>query len=79
MISGLVTLLAVFVTFKLLPSEKEIERQLQRQYSTGDPQFRRSMGVLLGPPPRAGVKVHENRPWTEKLHGEFAAIFGSQL
>lgn len=46
----MLTLLSVFLVFNFMPSEKKIERQLQRSYSTDDPQFRRSMGVLLGPP-----------------------------
>ncbi|MGZ8358103.1 MAG: cardiolipin synthase [Telluria sp.] len=57
LISSVVTLLAVFLTFNLLPSEKKIERQLIREYNTADPQFRRSMGVLLGPPIIEGNKV----------------------
>ena len=57
LISSLVTLAAVFLVFNLLPSEKKIERQLMQEYDTGDPQFRRSMGVLLGPPIIEGNKV----------------------
>ena len=57
LISISLTLLAVFLTFNFMPSEKKIERQLQRMYSTEDPQFRRSMGVLLGPPIIEGNKV----------------------
>ena len=44
------TLLAVFLALNLSPGEKRIERQLRHQYNVEDPQFRRSMGVLLGPP-----------------------------
>jgi cardiolipin synthase len=54
---SLITLAAVFLLFNLMPNEKKIERQLARQYSTHDPQFRRSMGVLLGPPIIEGNKV----------------------
>ncbi len=57
LITCAVTLLAVFLTFNFMPSEKKIERQLQRLYSPEDPQFRRSMGVLLGPPIIEGNKV----------------------
>lgn len=57
LISCIVTLAAVFVALNLTPSEKRIERPLQRQYSTEDPQFRRSMGVLLGPPILDGNRV----------------------
>ncbi len=37
--------------------EKKIEQKLDRLYSIEDPQFRRSMGVLLGPPLLEGNKV----------------------
>ncbi|MGZ5200261.1 MAG: cardiolipin synthase [Telluria sp.] len=40
-----------------MPSEKKIETQLTRQYDASAPQFRRSMGVLLGPPIVEGNKV----------------------
>ena len=57
LISCTLTLLAVFLTFNFMPGEKKIERQLQRLYGIDDPQFRRSMGVLLGPPILEGNKV----------------------
>jgi cardiolipin synthase len=40
-----------------MPSEKKIDTQLVRQYDASDPQFRRSLGVLLGPPIVEGNKV----------------------
>ena len=57
LIACIVTLFAVFLTFNFMPSEKKIERQLQRLYNLDDPQYRRSMGVLLGPPIVDGNKV----------------------
>ena len=56
-ISVCLTLLSVFLVFNFMPSEKKIERQLQRLYTAEDPQFRRSMGVLLGPPILDGNRV----------------------
>lgn len=53
----MLTLLSVFLVFNFMPSEKKIERQLQRLYDVRDPQFRRSMGVLLGPPIVDGNQV----------------------
>ncbi len=44
------TLVVVVLGQNLMVGEKHIQRQLERLYSTADPQFRRSMGVLLGPP-----------------------------
>ena len=57
LITCALTLFAVFLTFNFMPSETKIERQLQRLYTVEDPQFRRSMGVLLGPPILEGNKV----------------------
>ncbi|MFB9246200.1 cardiolipin synthase [Massilia antarctica] len=57
LISCILTLLGVFLVFNFMPSEKKIERQLHRMYNTDDPQFRRSMGVLLGPPILEGNQV----------------------
>ena len=51
------TLFAVFLTFNFMPSEKKIQRQLERSYGIHEPQFLRSMGVLLGPPILEGNKV----------------------
>ncbi|MEO8600348.1 MAG: cardiolipin synthase B, partial [bacterium] len=57
LIASILTLVAVFIVLNLLPGEKRIETQLLRQYNTDDPQFRRSMGVLLGPPILEGNAV----------------------
>jgi len=57
LVTCLVTLFAGFITINLLPGEKRIEIQLAHQYDTADPQFRRSLGVLLGPPILEGNTV----------------------
>ena len=51
------TLVLGVLALNFMPGEKQIERQLTRQYDTRDPQFRRSLGVLLGPPILEGNKV----------------------
>ena len=57
LITSILTLLAGFLALNFMPSEKQIETQLTRQYDIHDAQFRRSMGVLLGPPIIEGNKV----------------------
>ncbi|MFL6671975.1 MAG: cardiolipin synthase [Massilia sp.] len=57
LITSIVTLVAGVLALNFMPSEKKIETQLTRQYDTGDAQFRRSLGVLLGPPLVEGNKV----------------------
>jgi cardiolipin synthase A/B len=55
--SSILSLFVGFLALNFMPSEKKIETQLVRHYQTSDPQFRRSMGVLLGPPIVDGNKV----------------------
>jgi cardiolipin synthase len=57
LITCIVTLVAGFLALNFMPSEKKIETQLTRQYDVEDGQFRRSLGVLLGPPIVEGNKV----------------------
>ncbi|GAB3406749.1 cardiolipin synthase [Massilia agilis] len=57
MTSSILSLFVGFLALNFMPSEKKIETQLARQYDTADPQFRRSLGVLLGPPIVEGNKV----------------------
>jgi cardiolipin synthase len=45
-----VTLGLVLLGLNLSSGEKKIEQKVERLYGTSDPQFRRTMGVLLGPP-----------------------------
>jgi cardiolipin synthase len=55
--SSLLTLCAVVVVLNLATGEKKIEQRLERLYATDEPQFRRAMGNLLGPPILEGNKT----------------------
>jgi cardiolipin synthase len=57
MTSSILSLFVGFLALNFMPSEKKIDTQLVRQYDASDPQFRRSLGVLLGPPIVEGNKV----------------------
>ncbi|MGJ7916505.1 phospholipase D-like domain-containing protein [Massilia sp. LXY-6] len=57
LITCISTLVAGLLALNFMPNEKQIDTQLTRQYDTNDPQFRRSLGVLLGPPLVEGNKV----------------------
>ena len=50
LISSVVTLSVVLLVMNFITGEKKIERTPERRYATDDPQFARSMSVLLGPP-----------------------------
>jgi cardiolipin synthase len=61
-----------------MPNEKQIETQLTRQYDTNDPQFRRSLGVLLGPPLVEGNKIEALRNGDEIFPAMLKAIRGAE-
>ena len=56
-ITALLTVLAVVVAMNFKTSEKSLERKIEHRYAVADPQFRREMGVMLGPGITAGNKV----------------------
>jgi cardiolipin synthase len=74
LIACITTLVAGLLTLNLMPNEKQIETQLTRQYDTNDPQFRRSLGVLLGPPLVEGNKVEALRNGDEIFPAMLKAI-----
>ncbi|MGF6701069.1 cardiolipin synthase [Paraburkholderia sp. MM5496-R1] len=49
-ITAFVTLVIVLLIANLWSGEKKIEHRIERLYKSEDPQFLRSMGLLLGPP-----------------------------
>ncbi|CAN7172558.1 cardiolipin synthase [Massilia sp. LjRoot122] len=57
LVTAALTLVGGVLALNFMPSEKQIEARLVRLYDTNDPQFRRSLGVLLGPPILEGNKV----------------------
>ena len=57
LVTAALTLVGGILTLNFMPGETQIETRLTRQYDTNDPQFRRSLGVLLGPPILEGNKV----------------------
>jgi cardiolipin synthase len=57
LLTVIATVVASLLVLNFSPGEKKIDTQLTRQYDTDDPQMRRSLGVLLGPPILDGNKV----------------------
>jgi cardiolipin synthase len=74
LIACIATVVAGLLVLNLMPNEKQIETQLTRQYDTNDPQFRRSLGVLLGPPLVEGNKVEALRNGDEIFPAMLKAI-----
>ncbi|MCD2514773.1 cardiolipin synthase [Massilia sp. G4R7] len=57
LVTAALTLIGGILLLNFAPNEKQIETRLSRLYDSNDPQFRRSLGVLLGPPILEGNKV----------------------
>jgi cardiolipin synthase len=55
--TAIATVIVGLIALNFVPKEKKIESEPVHQYSASDPQFRRSLGVLLGPPILEGNKV----------------------
>ncbi len=56
-ITILLTLLAAVLAMNFKTPEKTLERKVEHRYAAADPQFKREMGVLLGPGIVAGNQV----------------------
>jgi len=56
-VTVLATLVAGAVGLNFMPAEKKLERKVEHSYGISDPQFRREMGVLLGPAILSGNSV----------------------
>lgn len=54
LITAFVTVVIILVIANLSSGEKKIEHKIERLYASDDPQFLRSMGLLLGPPVISG-------------------------
>ncbi|ACC70400.1 cardiolipin synthase [Paraburkholderia phymatum] len=54
LLTAVATLVVVLVVANLSTGEKKIEHKIERLYGSDDPQFIRSMGLLLGPPVTSG-------------------------
>lgn len=76
--TAIVTVIAGLVALNFVPKEKKIDTQMAHQYSASDPQLRRSLSVLLGPPILEGNKVELLRNGDQIFPSMLAAIRGAQ-
>ena len=77
-VSVLATLVATLLVLNLSPGEKRLDQQLRRLYGTSDPQFERTMGVLLGPPVVSGNEYRALLNGDEIFPAMLAAIRGAR-
>ena len=74
LIAAAVTVLAL----NFVACEKKIERKLEHRYTIDDPQFRRELGILLGPPINDGNRIENLENGIEIFPAMLAAIRAAQ-
>ena len=74
----LLTLIGVLIAVNFTSGEEEVTRKIPRLYSTQDPQFRRAMGSLLGPPLVGGNRAQELLNGDQIFPAMLAAIRSAQ-
>lgn len=73
------TLLAAALAMNFKTSEKQLERKIEHQYPVSDPQFRREMGVLLGPGIIPGNRITDLENGEEIFPAMLAAIRAAEV
>lgn len=76
--SVLTTLVVVLLALNLTLGEKKIREDIPRLYSVADPQFERTMGVLLGPAIVGGNRAQALQNGEEIFPSMLEAIRGAQ-
>ena len=81
-VAGLVgALLAAIITviaLNFVAGEKQIQRKLEHRYTIDDPQFRRELGILLGPPIIDGNRVTNLENGIEIFPAMIQAVKGAR-
>ena len=77
-ITAAITLLVVVVAMNFATPEKKLDRKIEHRYSVADPQFRREMGVLLGPAILPGNTVTDLENGDEIFPAMLEAIASAQ-
>ena len=77
-LTALVTFVLVVIGLNFVTGEKRIEASPKRLYSIEDPQFKRALGSLLGPPIVSGNLVATMRNGDEIFPAMLAAIRSAQ-
>ena len=77
-ITALATLFLVVLSLNFTGPEKKLERKIEHRYAISDPQFRREMGVMLGPAIMPGNHVVDLENGDEIFPAMLAAIRSAQ-
>ncbi|MHB8911172.1 MAG: phospholipase D-like domain-containing protein [Lysobacter sp.] len=77
-ITVLVTVLAVVLAMNFATPEKKLDRKIEHRYNVADPQFRRELGVMLGPGIVPGNQITDLQNGHEIFPAMLAAVSAAQ-
>ncbi|MCC8361784.1 phospholipase D-like domain-containing protein [Lysobacter sp. A6] len=77
-VTAVVTGLLVIIGLNFATPEKQLERKVDHHYAVSDPQFRREMGVLLGPAILPGNTIKDLQNGDEIFPAMLEAIRGAR-
>src|SRR6478672_2548871 len=77
-VGALAAMLATVLALNFVSAEKQIERSLSHRYGVDDPQFRRELGIMLGPAIVDGNQVVDLENGSRIFASMLAAIRGAQ-
>jgi cardiolipin synthase len=78
LVGALAAMLATVLALNFVSAEKQIERSLSHRYGVDDPQFRRELGIMLGPAIVDGNEVVDLENGSRIFPSMLAAIRGAQ-
>ena len=77
-ITVLATILVAAIAMNFATPEKTLERKIEHRFAVSDPQFRREMGVMMGPAILPGNRITPLRNGTEIFPAMLQAIGSAQ-
>jgi cardiolipin synthase len=77
-VTAVLTALVVVIGLNFATPSKQLERKIEHRYAIADPQFRREMGVMLGPSILPGNRVTALNNGDEIFPAMLGAIRGAQ-
>lgn len=77
-VTAVLTGLIVILGLNFATPEKQLERKVEHHFAIDDPQFRREMGVLLGPPIIPGNTIRDLQNGSEIFPAMLEAIKGAK-
>ena len=77
-VTAVITGLVVIIGLNFATPTKQLEKKIEHRYAVHDPQFRREMGVLLGPSILPGNQVTDLENGAEIFPAMLAAIRSAQ-